>query len=225
MPLKKSKHLCLPHRQKAALIALKLSAVAAAAISVGIVVMGAERYSAIATDALPKLSSGTKVDTDLPTKILEQGQHVSMSIVGGHATLPALSQYQRVEVELFFRGSEPSAILRLQKSGRRQPMQEYSKALSKAEFAHVWQQLQTLEAAQLTDLSPYTEDLEKAASRIAIAPTPSATYQFRFKDGVYDYPNSFEVHAPEQLSDRRYQAMRDVMFVAMAQQFGDVLSQ
>ncbi|MEL6489169.1 MAG: hypothetical protein AAFV85_15680 [Cyanobacteria bacterium J06634_6] len=223
------------HRQralrKAFPVVWKVSAISAIAAGVGFSMLGPARYSAIATELLPGLSFGKKTTTDerAQANLPSQLYHFSMSITGGQATVPGLADYRRFEVVLTTKhiaeDSGPRVILRLQQAGGYQPVYEYTQPLTNDEFSGLWQQLRTLEAAQLVNSSPYTEDQDSAAGRIAIAPTPSATYQFEFKDGVYDYPNSFEVHAPEQLIDQRYQALRNVMLGLVAERFGDVLEQ
>lgn len=213
-------------RKRFAYAALKAIGIIAVSLATGLSVLGVERYSAIAAEMLPKLTLNTAADSE-PTPV--QRVHLfSMMVVGGRSTIPALAPYQLVEMELLAKDGEPSVVLRLQENGRNQPIQEYERAISEAYFSQSWQHLQDLEVAQLTDLSPYTEQVmaaKQSSRRLVSAPIASATYRFQFKDGLYDYPNSFEVHGPEQLEDGRYMGVRNLAFTVLADSFGDVLSQ
>lgn len=202
--------------------AVKTAGILVIASAVGISVAGPERSGAIAAEMLPKFSLN-KVVADTPTPAEQRVHHFSMSVVSGRSTIPALAPYQKVEVEIVAKGVEPLVILHLQKTGRHEPVQSHERAVSEVYFSEIWQRLRDLETAQLTDLSPYTENLDKADHLLSSFNTASATYRFQFKDGVYDYPNSFEVHAPEHLKDSRYQALRDLAFLVLDQSFGDVL--
>ncbi|MGD1865153.1 MAG: hypothetical protein ACFB0D_11415 [Phormidesmis sp.] len=205
---------------------LKATGIVVVSGVVGLSVLGLERYSAIASEVLPRfnLSAAAEVEASPVQRV----HHFAMTIVGGRSTIPGLAQYQLVEMELLAKGAEPSVVLRLQKNGRNQPVQEYERAVSEAYFSQIWQNLRDLEIAQLTDLSPYTEKVmtsKPVSSSLTAAPKASATYRFQFKDGLYDYPNSFEVHAPEQLEDFRYEGVRDLGFSVLADSFSDVLTQ
>jgi len=217
---------------------LKVVGIVAVSSALGLSVLGSERYSAIfsgmgsaiASEVLPGFNLSAAAESEASS--VQRVHQLSMSVVGGRSTIPALAQYQRVEMELLAKGAEPSVMLRLQEKGRNQPIQEYERAVSEAYFSQVWQQLRDLETAQLTNLSPYTEQItanefgNKSDSLSLVAKTTaSATYRFQFKDGLHDYPNSFEVHAPEQLKDTRYKGVRDLAFTVLADSFGDVLSQ
>ena len=206
--------------------ALKIAGIIVVSSAVGLRVQGEERYSAFASEVLPNfsLSNAAKAEASQVQRV----HHFSMTIVGGRSTISSLAQYQRVEMELSAKGAAPSVVLRLQKNGRDQPVQEYERAVSEDYFSHFRQNLRDLEIAQLTDLSPYSEQIttgKQVSLSLVSTPAASATYRFQFKDGLYDYPNSFEVHAPDQLEDTRYQGVRDLAFVVLTESFGDVLSQ
>ncbi|MEM6451697.1 MAG: hypothetical protein AAF703_15425 [Cyanobacteria bacterium P01_D01_bin.105] len=123
-------------------------------------------------------------------------------------------------------GINAQAILTVQKKDGG-PVREYTKTLDAASFGPFWQDLRRLEVAQLINLSPQTEmfslqwnssDSDKYARQIQPKVTaysepkaePSSTYRFTFQDGLYDYPNSFEVYAPDALEDARYRDLRDL---------------
>ncbi len=223
-------------RKRISKSALKVIGIAVLAMVAGLSALGLERYGAIASEVLPAFNLSAKdfsakdlsaeslsTEVERDASVMPHVHHFAMAVVGGRSTLPELAQYQLVEMELLAKGGEPSVVLRLQRTGREQPVQEYERAVSEAYFSDVWRRLQDLEVAQLTNLSPYTEQITtyKTVSRRLV----SATYRFQFKDGLYDYPNSFEVHAPEQLEDTRYRDVRDLSFVVLSQNFGDLFGQ
>lgn len=176
----------------------KASGILMTATVTGLSVIGPEKYGAIAAEVRQNFS--LSAEAQVPASQAEKEQRIhqfSMAVVGGRSNIPELAKYQRVEAEIVARGTKASVILRVQKIGRNQPIEEYERAISEAYFSQVWQDLRDLEIAQLTNLSPYTEDLMTAVNGRTTFEENSSTYNFHFKDGIYDYPNSFEVHAPE----------------------------
>ncbi|MEL6158993.1 MAG: hypothetical protein AAFQ40_01285 [Cyanobacteria bacterium J06623_5] len=192
------------------------------ALSLGLTVFGPEGYSAIASEVLPKFSLSAEADGE---KAVPRVHQFSMSVVGGRSTTEALTKYKIFETTLTDQDGEIKATLRLQATGQNQPIKEFESAVSEAQFVALWQQIRDLEVAQLTDVSPYTENLDEGPVRLVERNISSATYGFHFKDGVYDYPNSFEVYAPEHLEDSRYQSLK-MLSLSFAQEiFGGQLSE
>ncbi|MEO0768732.1 MAG: hypothetical protein AAFY72_04755 [Cyanobacteria bacterium J06649_4] len=196
----------------------------------GLLVVGFESYSALATPEqkklaagmLPKISLGADSEETVEDKATRLHQF-GMTLSSGRSTTPILSKYQTFETTLDVQGTTLTATLRVQNLGKEQPVKVYEREVSEAQFTAMWQALRDLETAQLTNLSPYTENLEEAPNRLTTRFESSATYSFYFKDGVYDYPNSFEVYAPEVLKDGRYESLK-VLSLEFAQEvFPDVL--
>ena len=198
---------------------------------VGFSVGGPEKSRKLTAEVLPKFSLKAALEevsiaqnTSIQQPATQQRvHHFSMTIIGGRSTIPAMSGYQRVEAEIVAKDAEPKVILRLQEIGRNQPIHEFERDVSEAYFSNIWQQLRELEVAQLTDLSPFTEHINDETNPRPKFSDTSATYRFHFKDGVYDYPNSFEVHAPEHLEDKRYQQLSALTYLVLADSFGELL--
>lgn len=225
MPPRKSRR-----RKKAVSVspAVKISGVLAVMAIVGLGVAGLKQYGAIAAEVRQNLGLTALADSvaqvALPPHEEPRDYRFSMALVGGRVNIPELARYQRVEVEMVAKGSRSSVSLLLQKAGRNQPLQTFERVVSADYFTQVWQALRDEEISQLTNLSPHTEDLGEWESRLSTFKASAATYSVYFKDGVYDYPNSFEVHAPEHLKDVRYQSVRDLGLQVIKQRFGDVIS-
>lgn len=193
---------------------------------VGTAIASRGGYGAAASELLPNFSSRTQSPTASGNDAQQQPRlrHFGMSLVNGRSAEPMLSDYQLFELAIMADGSSVKATLALQKLGDDQPTQRYERTISEEQFMALWPRLQALEVAQLTNLSPYTEDLENATRLLRDRTNESDTYSFYFKDGVYDYPNSFEVYAPESLKDTRYQDLKLVSLGFAAVTFGDVLA-
>ncbi|MEL6901333.1 MAG: hypothetical protein AAFP07_10310 [Cyanobacteria bacterium J06606_4] len=192
------------------------------ALSLGLTVFGPEGYSAIASEVLPKFSLSAEADAD---KSVPRVHQFGMSVVGGRSTTEALTKYKIFETTLIDQDGQIKATLRLQAVGQNQPIKEFETTVSEARFVALWQQIRDLETAQLTNISPYTENLEEGPIRIVERNISSATYGFHFKDGVYDYPNSFEVYAPEHLEDDRYQNLKMLSLSFAQEVFADQLAE
>lgn len=184
----------------------KTAGLLALASAFGFAVVGVTRYNAKASEILPRLSIANLTNRKADANQL---RIFSVEIYGGQ------SRYEIFEAEFVDRGGDVSAVLTVKKAGRDERVETYEKTVDDASFEKLWLSLRSLEVAQLTDLSPSTESIgEKSepffqgsgASRMVA----SASYGFKFQDGLRDYPNSFEVYAPERLQDRRYQALRDL---------------
>lgn len=173
----------------------------ASVLAIGVAGIG--RYSAFASELLPNLpiprSVFAKSDSD------NQLYHFSVEVVGSQISRSAAARYKVFEMELISQSGETTATLRLQGPEEGAELKTYRQPVDDEQFTYLWKQLRELEAEQLTDLSPYTERLGEA--RPAKRVSGSATYRFKFQDGLHDYPNSFEVYAPEHLEDRRYEAL------------------
>lgn len=192
---------------------------------VGTAIASRESYVATASELLPNFSSRTASPTASGNDTQQQPRlrHFSMSLVNRRSVEPMLSDYQLFELAVMADGGSVKATLALQKVGDHQPVQRYERIIPEEQFVALWTQLQALEAAQLTNLSPYTEDLENTTRLLRDRTNTSDTYSFYFKDGVYDYPNSFEVYAPESLKDTRYQNLKLVSLGFAEATFSDVL--
>lgn len=201
----------------------------ALAAVVGTAIASREGYGAAASELLPNFSSlaasstASFITSDNDTQ-QPRLRHFGMSLVNGRSAEPMLSDYQLFELAVMAEGNSVKATLGLQKLGNNQPVKRYERTISEKQFAELWPQLQALEVAQLTNLSPYTEDLENTTRLLRDRTNTSDTYSFYFKDGVYDYPNSFEVYAPESLKDTRYQDLKLVSLGFTEATFGDVLA-
>lgn len=186
--------------------------------SLGVAVVGFARYNAKASEVLPKLSIPRSITAK---KSEAERLHLfSMEIVGGQ------SHYDIFETELVDRGGEIKAILRIQKSGQDTEAREYEKVIEEETFVTFWKALRDLEVAQLTNLSPSTENIgEDVATPVfrTTRTTASATYGFKFQDGLYDYPNSFKVYAPDELQDTRYRKLRDLTEAFVSDIFDEVV--
>jgi hypothetical protein len=188
--------------------AIRLCLVASA---LGLTVVGLLRYNATASDSLTlsgakALLFGDKAEDELYTFSMEQ--------VGTQ------SSYSVFKVSVVKQGVEAKAFLQVQKAGRDVAVRQYEKKLDPESFAKFWQALRELEAAQLTNLSPYTENLDQLSEGSATRVPASMAYHFNFQDGVHDYPNSFEVYAPDSLKDTRYRQLRDVTAYFAQETFG-----
>lgn len=179
------------------------------------------RYNAKASEFLTEPVESRSLEESFMSAIEPDGLYqFSMSVVG------VSFEYEVFELELVARGLDAKAVLRLKE--RNGLLQEYERSIDEAAFRPFWRSLRSLEVAQLSDLSPHTEafilSLDSAgeknytASEVKQTATyyeapdvvPSATYRFVFQDGLYDYPNSFEVYAPGALEDTRYYKLRDL---------------
>ncbi len=138
------------------------------------------------------------------------------------------SSYSVFNVSIVNQGGEAKAFLQVQKASEDAAVRQYERNLDAESFAKFWQVLRELEVAQLTDLSPYSENLDqRSVGSISAALVPKAphslTYRFQFQDGIHDYPNSFEVYAPDSLKDVRYQKLRDLTDTFVQDTFGEVV--
>lgn len=206
--------------------------------AVGLGLFSVLRYSAKASEFLGISAESVAVEDSFMSAIEDDGLYrLSMNVVG------AASEYEIFEVEIAARGLDAQATLRIK--ARAGELQEYEKALDEATFRQFWRSVRELEVAQLSDLSPHTEAFarridaeankryqtgDKARSETEDALSQqaydvpkvesSATYRFTFQDGLYDYPNSFEVYAPDALEDARYRDLRDVTKQFVDEVFG-----
>jgi hypothetical protein len=196
----------------------------------GLMTMGGLlRYSARASEEVSEGVLGGALPTLSAAKSLLFGEitadelyKFSMEQVGRQ------SGYVVFNVSVVEQGGEAKAFLQVQKTHHDGAVKQYEKNLDAESFAKFWQALRELEVAQLSDLSPYSENLNQLSrgslSSAAIPKVPhSATYRFQFQDGVYDYPNSFEVYAPDLLKDLRYQKLRDLTNSFVQETFSEVL--
>ncbi|MEM9087371.1 MAG: hypothetical protein AAGC93_01380 [Cyanobacteria bacterium P01_F01_bin.53] len=182
--------------------------------SVGSIAIALDHYKAQASDTLPDLSITRTLMRREPKA---DRLHVfSMEIFGGR------SRYEVFEAELTDRGGEIKATLRVKKTGQDTVVREYTETVTEASFELLWYKLLALDIAQLTDLSPATENIGEETSVKPARPTvASATYGFKFQNGLHDYPNSFEVYAPDALEDKRYSKLRDVATEFVIETFGE----
>jgi hypothetical protein len=181
------------------------------ASALGLTVVGLLRYNATASDSLTlsaakALFFGEKAKDELYAFSMEQ--------VGTQ------SSYTVFKVSVVKQGVEAKAFLQVQKANHDVAVRQYEKNLDPESFAKFWQALRELEAAQLTNLSPYTENLDPLSESSTTRVPASMTYRFIFQDGVHDYPNSFEVYAPDSLKDTRYRQLRDVTAYFAQETFG-----
>ena len=182
--------------------------------SVGSIAVALDHYKAQASDTLPDLSITRTLMRREPKA---DRLHVfSMEIFGGK------SRYEIFEAELTDRGGDIKATLRVKKTGQDIIVREYTETVSETSFERLWSELRALDVEQLTDLSPSTENIgeETTSSPVRLAEA-SATYGFKFQDGLHDYPNSFEVYAPEALEDTRYRKLRDLANDFVIETFGE----
>ena len=197
--------------------------------AVGFGLFSALRYKAKASEFVtPPLVSRT-VDTP-PKEILRKEALISEIEAGDRyrfsmVKVGGLSQYEVYELDITAQGTDAQAQLRIKE--RNGTVENHEKTLDAESFKAFWTTLRRLETAQLTDLSPYTEvftqNLDSPKLTVAAAVKTddqqtayrmpsiksSATYRFTFQDGRHDYPNSFEVHAPEALEDTRYRQLKN----------------
>ncbi|MFK8186490.1 MAG: hypothetical protein AB8B99_24190 [Phormidesmis sp.] len=197
----------------------------------------AESLAVLDIDA-SKTESSAALNQDFMSAIDPDGIYrFSMDIVGGS------SEYSVFSLEVVARGLDAQATLKVQdKTGG--SVEVYEQVLDEEKLRIFWRNLRSLEVAQLTNLSPQTEifaltldeldskysDVEaavqlKLAQSQAAAPnapknTSSAIYRFTFQDGLYDYPNSFEVYAPNALQDARYRNLKDLAHRFADETFG-----
>ena len=183
------------------------------------------RYSAKASEFLTASSEAMAlvktVEKDVLNEIAPDSVYrFSMSVVG------AASAYDLFELEIVADGLAATAILRSQL--RNDSLQTYEQMLDEGAFITFWKSLRSLETAQLSDLSPHTEafllSLNKSgvvnyaaleAKQTAMREQSSEAamaiaYRFTFQDGLHDYPNSFEVYAPDALEDSRYLQLKNL---------------
>ena len=187
---------------------LKHPAAKAAGLLLGTAVLalgvtGIDRYSAFASEVLPNFPIPKSVFAKSDEN--DQRYHFSMEVVGNRASRSAVAAYKVFEMDLTSQSGETVAMLRLQGREEGDDLKTYQKSVSDEQFVRLWRLLRELDAEQLTDLSPYTERLGEAEATKRVS--GAATYRFKFQDGLYDYPNSFEVYAPEHLEDDRYDAL------------------
>ncbi|MEL7227719.1 MAG: hypothetical protein AAGL17_23540, partial [Cyanobacteria bacterium J06576_12] len=95
---KLSRHRSIQARRRIFQVVFKSAGIAALALAAGLGVLGVERYGAIASEMLPSFQLSDEAKSDVPAA--QREHHFSMAVVGGHATLPGLSRYQRVELAL-----------------------------------------------------------------------------------------------------------------------------
>lgn len=197
--------------------AVKAGSLLVLAFAAGITVFGLIRYSAKASELLPGISAARAFlsQSDRTDELYQ----FSMERVGTRL------EYQLYEVEVVHAAGVAKIRLQLQKPGKGAAVKTYEQVVSETRFIEFWQALRKLETAQLTNLSPSTENLgqtsRQTASRTKRAPVTAETYRFKFQDGLEDYPNSFEVYAPEALEDSRYRQIRDLTEGFVKKTFGD----
>jgi hypothetical protein len=212
------------------------------ASALGIAVIGLARYSATASELMPRRSMAQIIFGLTPAH--QELYKFSMAVSDVQiAKQSSPSPYQPFLLEVVSHNGETKAILQLQKSGQDPTPRRYEKNLDPETFAQFLQALRQLEVGQLTDLSPYSEVAigqlstpstsaqpnpqanSQANSQASTQPATTETYHFTFQDGLKDYPNSFEVYAPEALEDTRYKALRDLTIRFALTHFGPVLAQ
>lgn len=184
-----------------------------------------------------KTGASGELQEDFMSALEPDGRYrFSMDIVG------ASSSYAVFSLDVVAQGTDAEVTLRVQKK-RGGPIKEYEKSLNEESFRPFWHSLRMLEVAQLTNLSPQTEsfalsldnpdskrsdfDSWKQTGTVLAQPTVNVpklelatTYRFTFQDGIYDYPNSFEVYAPDALVDTRYQHLKDLAHRFAEETFG-----
>ncbi len=191
--------------------------------------MGLARYNAKASEALLGLS--------VLDSAVAKNEQISQQYKFSMEMTNLASRYRAFSFEVVSQNSKTKAVLSVQRRNGEAAVETYGKDIDEETFVAFWQALRELEVAQLTNLSPYTENLalqHESQKEDAINRPPSnvvpntvksaATYRFQFQDGRYDYPNSFEVYAPEAIADARYKALQDVATLFVENAFAEELA-
>jgi hypothetical protein len=210
--------------------AIRLFLVASAVgVSIGSLVHYNARASESALEAFPSLSAAKSLF--LKEESDDDVHRFSMERVGPQ------SSYAVFNVSVVEQGGETKAFLQVQKAHQNEAVRLYEKELDPESFAQFWQALRQLEVAQLTNLSPYSENLDEvsgsvsqsqsalnpeAVQRVKRVPS-SMTYRFQFQDGVHDYPTSFEVYAPDFIKDARYSKLCNLTERFVQETFGEAV--
>lgn len=197
------------------------------ASALGITVVGLARYNAKASEATPGITA--LASTTSKSKQINELYRFSMEMNN------VQSRYRVFSFEIVSQNGKSKAVLSLQKRAGDSAVKTYRKDIDEETFVAFWQALRELEVAQLTNLSPYTENLSQTEPQTK-SPTENeslyrspgtlksaGTYRFQFQDGLYDYPNSFEVYAPEAISDARYKALQGLTMLFVEEAFEEAL--
>jgi len=128
---------------------------------------------------------------------------------------------ENFEISLVERGGEIKATLLTKPINLDDDVKTYETTVAAMTFAEFWVRLRELEVGQLTNLSPSTENMGRSKRIPSVRVKDSSSYRFKFQDGLEDYPNSFDVYAPEALQDARYRQLRDLTEAFVLETFGD----
>lgn len=174
-----------------------------------------------AADVLAPFSGPRKVFDNGPSKGLSDRTNPNQLRSFSMEVLNDASRSENFAFSLVERGGDITATLQIKSTNQSANSQAYETAVSAAEFVDFWVRLRELEVEQLTNLSPSTENIGSTHSLAKIKTTASSRYRFKFQDGLEDYPNSFDVYAPEELQDTRYQALRELSEAFVLETFGE----